>query len=91
MPCTSLMTDQKSRSRKYCYTISGLLNEREEKGPISSGLNTPSSERTVDCFSCFDLSTVFQVEKKKMICAVYSGYLEREMENISAHGPKKYT
>lgn len=53
---------------------------------------TPSSERTVnDCFSCFDLSSVFQMGKKKMICAVYSGYLEREMENISTHGPKKYT
>lgn len=50
-----------------------------------------SSERTVnDCFSCFDLSTVFQMEKR-INCAVYSGYLEREMENVSAHGPKKYT
>lgn len=40
-------------------------------------------------FHAFDLSTVFQMEKKKKICAVYSGYLEREMENIN--GPKKYT
>lgn len=53
---------------------------------------TPSSERTVDdCFSCFDLCFKWTKRKKEMNCAVYSGYLEREMENISAHGPKKYT
>lgn len=53
---------------------------------------TPSSEKTVNdfFFSCFDLSTLFQMEKE-MICAVYSGFLERKMENINAHGPKKYT
>ncbi len=48
---------------------------------------TPSSERTVN-FVFHALISVFQMEKKRF---VYSGYLEREMENLSAHGPKKYT
>lgn len=65
------------------------LRGNEERKLLSSGLKCLPLKRTVnDCFSCFDLRTV---SDGKMICAVYSGYLEREMENISAHGPKKYT
>lgn len=47
---------------------------------------TPS--RTVMFFILWFWVLCFKWIKKSF---VYSGYLEREMENISAHGPKKYT
>lgn len=66
------------------------LGRNEERRLLSSGLTClPLKGLLMIVFHAFDLSTVFQMEK--VICAVYSGYLEREMENISAHGPKKYT
>lgn len=69
------------------------LNESEDRRP-----HTPPPSSWKDClimffffFMLFDLSSVFfKWREKKMICILrISG--EREMENISAHGPKKYT
>lgn len=90
MPCTSFITYQESIIRKCCYTISGLVWWKPLRGAALHWPNTPSSERTVnDCFSCFWFEYCVSNGEKKKICAVYSGYLEREMENIN--GPKKYT
>lgn len=87
MSYTCLITDQ-SISRKCCYSISGQkpLSESEERRAPSGGLTRLQG---LLCFHTLILSSVFQMDKKKSF--VYSGYLEREMENISAHGPKKYT
>lgn len=55
---------------------------------LSSG---PTCLQGLLCFSYFDfefcVSNGFKKKKKKSF--VCSGYLEGEMENISAHGPKK--
>lgn len=94
MPCTSLITDQESLSGKYCHAISGLvrwkpLNESEERRLFSSGLTRlPLKGLLMIVFHALIWVLCFKWKKKRF---VYSGYLEREVRNISAHGPKRKT
>lgn len=88
MSYTSLIMSQ-SISRKYCYTVNGLWKVTSEWiGGEKAALWWPHLPSRTYVFHTLILSSVFQMDKKSFVC---SGYLEREMENISAHGPKKYT
>lgn len=97
MPCTGLfffawLWVSKKENVAVRSEDFGVRFTHEERRPCSTGHTCRLQKGTHnDCFSCFDLSTVFQMDKEWFVLYTQDIWREREMEIINAHGPKKYT
>lgn len=82
----------KKKMLQYDQRTLVYVSTHEERRPCSTGHTCRLQKGTHnDCFSCFDLSTVFQMDKEWFVLYTQDIWREREMEIINAHGPKKYT